>query len=260
MSVSPPVRGLVPRVPITRSSRLDCRVRDSRAKVKRGGGRSFNRDLRGPDEDDNPFSLDNPNNANEGSSSDDDDDGDSDDSDGFGGKISKSSTKTAQDEARETEELSKSLGGASIGDDKPSNAPSTAPGTGTKAPTTTTGGRGLGERKGVKTADEVAQARAAKKVERKPSTASTGPANLNKGAPVQMSRREREEKEKAAARERYQALHAAGKTDEAKKDLARLAAIRKQREAQKAAKDKEAADKEAARTAALAKSGRKIAK
>jgi hypothetical protein len=36
-------------------------------------------------------------------------------------------------------------------------------------------------------------------------------------------------------------LHAAGKTDEAKKDMARLAAIRKQREATKLAKDKEAA-------------------
>ena len=45
-----------------------------------------------------------------------------------------------------------------------------------------------------------------------------------------MSRKEREAKDAAAAKERYQKLHAAGKTDEAKSDLARLAAIRKDRE------------------------------
>lgn len=44
------------------------------------------------------------------------------------------------------------------------------------------------------------------------------------------SRREREAKEKKGAQDRYWKLHAAGKTDQAKTDLARLAAIRKQRE------------------------------
>ena len=43
--------------------------------------------------------------------------------------------------------------------------------------------------------------------------------------------------EKQEARRRYQALHAAGKTEEAQADLARLAIIRKQRE--EAAKKKE---------------------
>ena len=46
----------------------------------------------------------------------------------------------------------------------------------------------------------------------------------------QLSRREREEIEKQRAKARYQKLHAEGKTDEAKADLARLAIIRKQRE------------------------------
>lgn len=46
----------------------------------------------------------------------------------------------------------------------------------------------------------------------------------------QLSRREREEIEKQKAKAHYQKLHAAGKTDEAKADLARLAIIRKQRE------------------------------
>lgn len=47
---------------------------------------------------------------------------------------------------------------------------------------------------------------------------------------VELSRREREELEKQRAREHYNKLHAQGKTDQAKADLARLAIIRKQRE------------------------------
>ena len=49
-----------------------------------------------------------------------------------------------------------------------------------------------------------------------------------------MSRKEREAAEAAAAKERYMKLHAAGKTDEAKSDLARLKLIREQREAESA--------------------------
>lgn len=48
----------------------------------------------------------------------------------------------------------------------------------------------------------------------------------------------REELERQEAKKRYQALTAAGKTDEAKADLARLAIIRQQRE--EAAKKREA--------------------
>ncbi|CAL8274968.1 unnamed protein product [Lota lota] len=48
--------------------------------------------------------------------------------------------------------------------------------------------------------------------------------------PKQLSRREREELEKQKAKERYMKMHLAGKTDQAKADLARLAIIRKQRE------------------------------
>jgi len=49
-------------------------------------------------------------------------------------------------------------------------------------------------------------------------------------AKPELSRREREEIEKARAKANYQKLHAEGKTDEARADLARLAIIRKQRE------------------------------
>ncbi|XP_033749568.1 LOW QUALITY PROTEIN: 28 kDa heat- and acid-stable phosphoprotein-like [Pecten maximus] len=47
---------------------------------------------------------------------------------------------------------------------------------------------------------------------------------------TELSRREREEIEKQQARENYQKQHLAGKTEEARADLARLAIIRKQRE------------------------------
>jgi hypothetical protein len=42
----------------------------------------------------------------------------------------------------------------------------------------------------------------------------------------ELSRREREAIDKQKAKERYQKLHAEGKTEEARKDLARLAIIR----------------------------------
>ncbi|XP_072205823.1 28 kDa heat- and acid-stable phosphoprotein [Excalfactoria chinensis] len=55
--------------------------------------------------------------------------------------------------------------------------------------------------------------------------------------PKELSRREREEIEKQKAKERYMKMHLAGKTEQAKADLARLAIIRKQRE--EAARKKE---------------------
>ena len=58
-----------------------------------------------------------------------------------------------------------------------------------------------------------------------------------KGAP-QLSRREREQIEQQKAKAHYQKLHAQGKTEEARADLARLAIIRKERE--EAAKKREA--------------------
>ncbi|XP_030378000.1 28 kDa heat- and acid-stable phosphoprotein [Scaptodrosophila lebanonensis] len=60
----------------------------------------------------------------------------------------------------------------------------------------------------------------------------------------ELSRREREQIEKQKARQRYEKLHAAGKTTEAKADLARLALIRQQR--QEAAAKREAEKKAAA--------------
>ncbi|KAF4115883.1 pdgfa associated protein 1b [Onychostoma macrolepis] len=73
--------------------------------------------------------------------------------------------------------------------------------------------------------------------------------------PRQLSRREREEIEKQKAKERYMKMHLAGKTDQAKADLARLAIIRKQREEAARKKEEERKTKEAVQEAAAAAKG-----
>ncbi|RFU36218.1 hypothetical protein B7463_g144, partial [Scytalidium lignicola] len=61
---------------------------------------------------------------------------------------------------------------------------------------------------------------------------------------VELSRREREAVQAQQAKERYMKLHEAGKTDEAKADLARLKLIREKREAEAARKQAEKEEKE----------------
>ncbi|CAJ1075861.1 pdgfa associated protein 1b [Xyrichtys novacula] len=73
--------------------------------------------------------------------------------------------------------------------------------------------------------------------------------------PKQLSRREREEIEKQKAKERYMKMHLAGKTDQAKADLARLAIIRKQREEAAKKKEEEKKAKDAVAAAAAAARG-----
>ncbi|KAI6003306.1 casein kinase substrate phosphoprotein PP28-domain-containing protein [Pisolithus orientalis] len=76
------------------------------------------------------------------------------------------------------------------------------------------------------------------------------------GASQQLTRREREVKEKQEAKDRYWKLHAAGKTAEAKADLTRLQKIREEREAaqakRKAEAEAKAAEIEAKKKAAAA--------
>lgn len=72
---------------------------------------------------------------------------------------------------------------------------------------------------------------------------------LDLEGPKELSRREREEIEKQKAKERYMKMHLAGKTDQAKADLARLAIIRKQREDAAKKKDDERKAKEKEGTA-----------
>ncbi|KAJ3645051.1 hypothetical protein Zmor_022739 [Zophobas morio] len=62
----------------------------------------------------------------------------------------------------------------------------------------------------------------------------------------QLSRREREEIEKQKAQAHYQKLHAEGKTEQARADLARLAIIKQQREEAKKRREAEQKEKETA--------------
>merc|ERR1712226_1093860 len=62
----------------------------------------------------------------------------------------------------------------------------------------------------------------------------------------QLTRREKEEIDKQKAKAHYQKLHAAGKTEEARADLARLAIIRKQREDAAKKREEDQKAKEAA--------------
>ncbi|XP_023677625.1 pdgfa associated protein 1b [Paramormyrops kingsleyae] len=73
--------------------------------------------------------------------------------------------------------------------------------------------------------------------------------------PKELSRREREEIEKQKAKERYMKMHLAGKTEQAKADLARLAIIRKQREEAARKKEEERKAKESVAAAAAAAKG-----
>ncbi|KAF8423878.1 casein kinase substrate phosphoprotein PP28-domain-containing protein [Tirmania nivea] len=80
------------------------------------------------------------------------------------------------------------------------------------------------------------------------------PGNASSGG---ISRRAREAKEAAAAKERWQKMHLAGKTDEAKADLARLALIKKEREEKAKQRQAELEERKAAAAIKLEASGRK---
>jgi len=72
------------------------------------------------------------------------------------------------------------------------------------------------------------------------------PAAVPDGGPQELSRKEREALEAERKRLEYQRLHAQGKTDEARADLARLAIIKKQREDAAKKRDEDKKAKEAA--------------
>lgn len=84
-----------------------------------------------------------------------------------------------------------------------------------------------------------------------PQAQTAGPSKVTK--PVgELSRREREALQAQQSRERYQKLHAEGKTDEARADMARLKLIREQRDAAAARKQAEKEERDAAEERRLA--------
>ncbi|KAL4973230.1 casein kinase substrate phosphoprotein PP28-domain-containing protein [Aspergillus desertorum] len=74
-------------------------------------------------------------------------------------------------------------------------------------------------------------------------TSKTKKAEDGEGGEAQLSRREREAIEAQQARERYLKLHAEGKTEEARADLARLAIVRERREQERLRKEAEKEEK-----------------
>lgn len=111
--------------------------------------------------------------------------------------------------------------------------------------------------------EEEPEAKPEKKKEAKPKTGVGGievvnrnlqPRNEEKEG-IEISRKQREEMEKQAARRRYEELHKAGKTDEAKADLARLEEVKKRRAEQAAKRLETEAAAKAAEEAKLEKKG-----
>jgi len=84
-----------------------------------------------------------------------------------------------------------------------------------------------GKAKGV---ENLIQVENPNRVQKRTKKLSTLNQSLDNSAKPELSRREREQLEKQRAYANYQKLHAAGKTDEARADLARLAIIKQQRE------------------------------
>lgn len=106
------------------------------------------------------------------------------------------------------------------------------------------GGEGEGEKSPVK--------RSKHRVEEEEIRA-IGAAEEETGIRAGLSRKQRDELDKAEAKKRYEKLHKEGKTDEAKADLARLAEVKARREQQRL--DREAADKLAEDTKASQRGG-----
>lgn len=95
-----------------------------------------------------------------------------------------------------------------------------------------------GKAKGVSNLIEIENPNRVQKKSKKLSTLNAEVAAAADPKP-QLSRREREEIEKQKAQAHYQKLHAEGKTDQARADLARLAIIKQQREEAKLRREAE---------------------
>ena len=107
--------------------------------------------------------------------------------------------------------------------------------------------------KGAEALIEVQNPNRVVKVNKKVGEVAEGSASSSTGE-VQLSRREREEIEKQRARENYMRLHAEGKTEQARADLARLALIRREREEAAKKREQERHEKDgASKTAAVNK-------
>ncbi|KAK1724745.1 casein kinase substrate phosphoprotein PP28-domain-containing protein [Colletotrichum acutatum] len=193
-------------------------------KFTRGGGKHFSRDLRPLDADGNEINMwaagskkKDEESSEEDSEEDSEEESDSDEGGAAQAELSRADRKAAA-KARKDAAIAKKKAQAveeeSSDDDMPANPNhSKASRNQTKAP--------------APSADVDEAAEGVKKLT------------------VANNRKERESMEAAQAKERYRKLHEAGKTDEAKADLARLRLIREQRAADAARRDAEREEREA---------------
>ncbi|KAI0270510.1 casein kinase substrate phosphoprotein PP28-domain-containing protein [Gloeopeniophorella convolvens] len=205
---------------------LDADEVPGKYKAKRGGGRSFSRNLT---LDENGTAVSTDKRGRRAGEADDDEDEDDDEEE----EEEEDDDEEEEEEEGEEGEAKPELSRAERRELKRKQAAAKNPGEEPQA---------AGEEGGTNAEDDllINPNRAAKKL-----TIS------DLSAPRELSRREREQKEKQEAKDRYWKLHVQGKTDQAKADLSRLAKIRAEREAaqakRKAETDAKAKEIEAAK-------------
>ncbi|KAL2862935.1 PDGFA associated 1 family protein [Aspergillus lucknowensis] len=234
------------------------RGRGKFSKPSRGGGKKFSRDVQPVDKDGNPVGLwrdpddDLPASDEEGSTEEDSSEEDSDEGNDAGpstGAIPKTSgNPTTQQELTREERRAlarakkaaaaarKSQGPAQPGDLPPSDSESE-----TRPIRNGLRGARLSDDDGDE--DLPANPNHTSKARSQAAGKAVDAGHEDGGGEAQLSRREREAIEAQQARERYMKLHAVGKTEEARADLARLAIIKERREAERLRKEAEKEEK-----------------
>ncbi|KAK6208945.1 hypothetical protein LQW54_006693 [Pestalotiopsis sp. IQ-011] len=205
-------------------------------KFTRGGGHHFSRDLRPLDADGNEVSMwsaDKQDGSDDSSEEDSDEDSSEEDSDDAGPSKSVAAELTREERRKQKAAqkaaavAKKNKGVVQVGD-LPSDSEEESDDDMPANPNHSKAARNMA--KTPRPVEEVTEG--VKKLSTTTSTAG-------------MSRKERESMEAAQAKERYRKLHEAGKTDEAKADMARLKIIKEKREAEAARKQAEKEEREA---------------
>jgi len=191
-------------------------------KPKRGGGKKFSRITNDAGEEENIWAIrDKPRNeASSDEEEDDDDDSEDDDSEESDSEPAKNLSREerrAIEKARKEAAKAKKQGKPEPGDLPPNSSDEDS--------------EDEDEAGLPANPNHSAASKAQTKVD---PAAAAAPAATPKGGKEALSRREREALAAQQAKERYAKLHAEGKTDEAKADLARLRLVRERREAEAA--------------------------
>ncbi|KAF9873589.1 28 kda heat- and acid-stable [Colletotrichum karsti] len=218
-------------------------------KFTRGGGKHFSRDLRPLDADGNEVSMwsdkakkdddDSDDSEEEDSEEDSEDESDSDDAKPQAGELSRADRKAAA-KARKDAAIAKKKGqNVEVGDLPPSDSEEDSDDDMPANPN---------------------HSKAARNQTKAPPKEVEEATEGVKKLAVANNRKERESLEAAQAKERYRKLHEAGKTDEAKADMARLRLIREQRAADAARREAEKEEREAQEAAKRAEIEKKEAK